>query len=449
MHVPTVLVILLALAVTAAACGGDAAEGEQAANEITVWHTESTPDTLNAFQEIIDDYVEANPGVTITQENVAWADLQVQLQAGLSAGDPPELTHVEPMFVRSLSEQDLLAPVDAVVDTLGDDYLPELREMFAYDDGHDYGVVHAWGTDLITYRTDLYANASAPTPEEAETWADWQAQLEQVTAANPGVSALSLAGSASHHVNEEVYMWLGSNGGRLFDEQGRPTIDTPEMIETLEFWRDLRESGIITADWASATYADTLTNLALGQTASVLSFGRATYTFEEQNPEIVEEDLVSVSPTKPVGPSGDDWITQLDAEPWVVFKDAPAADQAIDFLQFFYEPDNYLKWIASVPTQLLPVRASTFDEPSYQQLPEMEHWSFWIDLQRETLAADKARPMMVIDWQDMQLPYLADLYGSAILTDLAKEVVEEGVDPEDAAARAQERADELLSGQLD
>lgn len=443
------LTVLVALVVLAAACGGGAGDSEQAANEVTIWHTESTPDTLAAFDEIIAAYTEANPGVTVTQENVAWGDLQVKLQAALAAGDPPEITHVEPMLVRSLHEQDLLAPVDPVVDAVGDDYLPELREMFAYDDGHDYGVVHAWGTDLITYRTDLYGSADAPAPAEAQTWDDWQAQMRQVVEGNQGVSGLSLAGAESHNVNEEVYMWLGSNGGRLFDAEGRPTIDTPEMVETLEFWRGLRDDGIITADWASAEYADTLTDLALGQTASVLSFGRATYTFEEQNPEITEQDLVDIAPTKPVGPSGDDWITQLDAEPWVVFKDAGAAEQAVSFLEFFYQPDNYIKWIGSVPTQLLPVRESTFEEPAYQRLPEMEHWSFWIDLQRETLAADKARPLMVIDWEDMRLPYLTDLYGSAILTDMVKEVVEQGVPAQEAATRAQQRADDLLSGQLE
>lgn len=438
---------LTALALVALACGTQASDAGDEVT-ITVWHTESTPVTLEAFQEIADAYAEQNPGVTVSQENVAWGDLQVKLQAGLSAGDPPEITHVEPMFVRALYEQELLAPVTGVVESIGDDYLAELRQMFAFEDGEDYGVVHAWGTDLITYRTDLYDQASVRSPEEVETWQEWIDDMEQVVEAHDDVTGLSLAGGPGHHVNEEVYMWLGSNGGRLFDDQGQPTIDTPEMVEVLEFWRDLRERGVIGADWASAEYPDTLSNLALGQTASILSFGRATYTFEEQNPDIVEEDLVDVAASKPVGPSGEEWVTQLDAEPWVVFRDAPAADQAQDFLEFFYEPEQYLKWIASVPTHLLPVRESTFDDPEYQALPELEHWDFWVQLQRQTLADDRARPMMVVNWDDMALPYLTDLYGSPILTDMVKEVVEDGVEPEQAAARAQERAEELLSGQL-
>lgn len=428
-----------------AACSGGG-EGTGGPAEITIWHTESTPVTVEAMDQIIADYEAANPDVTVTQESVAWGDLQVKFQAALAAGDLPEITHVEPMFVRSLYSQDLLQPLDDVVESLDGDYLPQLQEMFELQDGHHYGVVHAWGTDSTVYRTDLYANApQAGTPEDVTTWEQSVRQLSAVSEANEGTHGLMLAGDAAHNVNEEVYLWLGSNGGRLFDENGHVTIDTPQMREVLDHWVALRDSGALSPAWSSQTYADSLSSLALGEAATILSFGRATYTFEDQAPDLVPNEDIKVASTLPLGPSGDDWITQLDAEPWVVFKDSPDADAASDFLKFFYEQDNYLSWIGSVPTQLLPVRPSVFEDPDYQALPEVKNWGFWIDQQRETLESGRAHPLMVTEKSDMELPYLSDLYGSEILVDMVMDVVENDADPDEAMAEAQARADELLS----
>lgn len=435
----------LALALVLAGCGGDstAADGRV---EITVWHTESTPTTVAALDEIIADYEAANPGVTVNQESVGWGDLQVKFQAALAAGDLPEITQVEPMFVRTLYSQDLLVPLDDVVDSLGDDYLPQLRDMFALPDGHDYGVVHAWGTDSVVYRADLYANApGAGTPEDLKTWDDSVKQWKAVSEANDDAYGLMLAGDAAHNVNEEVYLWLGSNGGHLFDENGHVTIDTPQMREVLEYWVELRDSGALSPAWSSQTYADSLSSLALGEAATIFSFGRATYTFEDQAPELVPGEDIKVAPNRPVGPSGDDWITQLDAEPWVVFKDSPDAEAAADFLEFFFERQNYLRWIGSVPTQLLPVRASTFDDADYRALPEVRTWEFWIDQQRQMLESGQAYPLMVTQWSDLELPYVSDLYGSEILVDMVMDVVENGKDIDEAMDDAQARADELLS----
>lgn len=441
---------IAAAAVAALAAGLTACSGSNESDgavTINVWHTESTPETVQAMQDMIDAYEAEHPGVSIVQETVAWGDLQVKMQAALAAGDLPELTQVEPMFVRTLDNQDLLQPIDEVVDSLDGDYLPQLQQMFELEDGHDYGITHAWGTDTTVYRADLYADAGAGSPEDATTWAEQLDQFRAVAAANTGVDPLLLAGQESHNVNEDAYLWLGSNGGHLFDENGHATIDTPEMIEVLEYWQQLREEGLLSAGWSSASYADTQTGLANGDAATIYAFGRAVYTFEDLAPDLVPGEDIDIYPGRSIGPSGDEWITQLDAEPWVSFKDAPDADAALDFLKFFYERDNYYSWISTVPTQLLPVMPSMFEDPEWQELPEVQDWGFWIDSQREALESGRAFPLMVTQLSDLELPYLSDLYGSGILTDMVKDVVENGADPATAAADAQQRADDLLSSQ--
>jgi ABC-type glycerol-3-phosphate transport system substrate-binding protein len=39
---------------------------------VRVWHTETEPATIAAFQEIINDFEKLHPDITIKQEGLAW-----------------------------------------------------------------------------------------------------------------------------------------------------------------------------------------------------------------------------------------------------------------------------------------------------------------------------------------------------------------------------------------
>lgn len=421
-------------------CGN---EGASSNDVLTIWHTEPTPVTQQTLDDIIRRYQAKNSGLKIRAEPVAWSDLVVKLRAALEAGNPPAIVQCEPMFVRTLQSQDLLRDVDEVVKSFDQgDYREFLEPLFRFEDGHYYGVTHAWGTDLISYRKDLYREAGAEPAQP--TWEDWAETLAKVSDP-PDTYGLALAGKDAHNINEEVYMWVGSNGGRLFDGDGQPTFTERPVLEMLEFWRGLAKERIISPQWTSMDYLNTLSAVAGGQAASNLTFGRTAYTYQEEAPDLVEKDAFGVVPEKPVGPSGDDWITQLDAEPWVVFKEAARADEAIDFLKFFYGRDNYRSYVTTVPVHLLPVLRSVSDDPQYQQNEDIKRWKFWIDTQEQVAGSGRARPLMVTHWEDMKLPYLVQIYASGVLADMVTDVVAGGEDPTTAAANAQRKAEQIVA----
>ncbi|MQA87946.1 MAG: extracellular solute-binding protein [Streptosporangiales bacterium] len=421
-------------------CGKEGGSGDDV---LTIWHTEPTPVTQKALDEIIQRYQAENSGLKISAEPVAWADLVVKLRAALEAGNPPDIVQCEPMFVRTLQSQGLLRNVDEVVKSFADgDYRGFLEPMFRFEDGHYYGVPHAWGVDLISYRKDLYDRAGAD-PAQA-TWDDWKETLKKVTNP-PDTYGLALAGKDTHNINEEVYMWVGSNGGRLFDADGKPTFTERPVLEMLEFWRDLAKERIISPEWTSMDYLATLSAVAGGKAASNLTFGRTAYTYQEEAPDLVAKDAFGVVPEKPVGPSGEDWITQLDAEPWVVFKEASRADEAIDFLKFFYGRDNYRSYLTTVPIQLLPILESMSEDPEYQQNDDIKRWSSWVDTQKKVAESGRARPLMVTHWQDLKRPYLVQIYASGVLADMVTSVAVDGEDPGKAAANAQRKAEQIVA----
>ena len=231
---------------------------------VTIWHTEPNPRTVAVMDELVAKYEAMTPGVKIKHEPIPWGDLDTKLQAALAAGAPPDASHGQAYVERSLSAKGLLLPIDEVIESIGEDDIYDVVKKLNYHDGHYYGLAHAIGTDLIVYRKDIYEKAGISL-DPPKTWDEWLANLKKLSAS--GQPGLSLAGPG-FFLNEEVYMWTGSNGGRLFDENGRPTFTEKPVIEMLNFWKEL-DACCLPKGWLSHSYADTFANLATGKAAEI------------------------------------------------------------------------------------------------------------------------------------------------------------------------------------
>jgi multiple sugar transport system substrate-binding protein len=418
---------------------------------IQVWHTEPNPATRAVMDEIIADFISMHPDVRIEHEAVGWGDLDLKMQAALAAGAPPTLTQGQTYVERSLAAKGMLAPLDEVFDSIGkDDIFDVIQRIHTYDDGTiTASRTPSVRTRSLSARTITAMPGSTPTASR-RPGTSGSRTLKALTVDTNGDGrtdryGLGLAGP-SFFINEDLYMWVGSNGGRLFDEVGRPTFTEPAVIETLTFWKELHDC-CLPPDWLSQSYLDTFANLSTGQVSSILGWGRGTGYFEQYAPDVVAAGDIGVYDSKPAGPSGEPgkYVTQFDNESWIVFKDSEHADLAIEFLKFFYERDNYLKYVHSVPTHLLPITQSMAEDPEYLAHPAFDEWDYWVEAQLKIIAEDDPRPLLMTQWEDLQLPFLAEIAGSGILADMVTDVVQGIRSPEEAAERAQGRAEELIT----
>lgn len=438
----------IAGALAAAVIGGGLAAGAAAAKTVSVWHTEPNARSVAVIKEIIEAFEKANPGTKVEQEAIAWGDLDAKMQAALAAGAPPDIAHGQTYVERSLSAKGLLVPVDELIQAIGeDDIYPVVRKLDQHS-GHYWGLAHAIGTDLIIYRKDFYRAAGLDPEKAPATWAEWLDQLKKLTVdtngdGKPDRYGLDLAGPG-FFINEEVYMWAGSNGGRLFEKSGRPNLTSPPVLEMLAFWKQLHEC-CLPAEWLSHGYLDTFANLATGKAASILGWGRGTDYFEKYAPDAVAKGDIGVFATKPVGPSGQTFLTQLDCEPWMVFKDEDGAKEEIAFLKFFMRPENYRRYIQTVPVHFFPITKSMQADPQYLATPDFNKWKFWVDAQKNVIANHDPKPLMITSWDDLDLPYIQEVAGSGILIDMVTDVVKNGRAPAEAAKRAQDRTEQLIT----
>ena len=222
---------------------------------------------------------------------------------------------------------------------------------------------------------------------------------------------------------------IKANGGALFDKANKPLMTDKKMIETLEFLRELVKYA--PPGWEGHGYLQTFQNL-YGQKAAMmfLGYGRGAGMIESFAPKEMANDKTFDVWVKPHGPSGTEPAAQVDEEPWMLFKDAKNTKEAIEFLKFFYQDDNYLEYVATVPIHLFPITKSLRNSPKYQNVEMIQRWKGWIEVQQQYLDKDQGKPTLVVDWDDMTTkPFLLEVLGSGIIRDMVMDVLLEKKEP--------------------
>jgi multiple sugar transport system substrate-binding protein len=412
---------------------------------VRVWHTETEPQTIKAFNDIARRFEAKHPGVKIEAEGLAWGDLEGKIMASLAAGSPPELSHGQPITCTALQSKGLLLPLDDVVKSIGGANIWEQVRSVCNVGGKQYGLVHAAGTSLLIYRRDLAEKHGLKPPK---TWADLVQAAKALTLDSNGDGRTDIYGISLPGDNLFINILLGelikANGGQLFDNNNRPMLTDRKMIETLEFWRELARYA--PPGWEGHGYLQTFQNL-YGQKAAMMlaGYGRGAGMIEKFAPKDMANDKTFDVWVKPHGPSGSEPAAQVDEEPWMLFKEAKNTNEAVEFLKFFYQDDNYLEYIRTVPIHFFPITKSLRQSPAYRQTEMIQRWKGWLDAQEQYLEKDQGKPTLVVDWADMtDKPYLMEVLGSGILRDMVIDATVEKMEPQKAAEKAQKRLEDLM-----
>ena len=154
--------------------------------------------------------------------------------ASLAAGEPPELSHGQPITCTALQAKGCCYPLDDVVKAIGEANIWDQVKRVCNVDGKQYGLVHAAGTSLLIYRKDLADKLGFKPPK---TWADLLANAKALTHDTNGDGSIDIYG-ITHSRRQPVHQhhsWRAHQGQRrvLFDENNKPLLTDKKMIEVL------------------------------------------------------------------------------------------------------------------------------------------------------------------------------------------------------------------------
>ncbi len=409
------------------------------AQKLTVWHTENDPLTIAALDSIGKQFSKENPGMEVSFLSVGWDDLYRKLTLAIEGKDVPDLTQIEPFMGAYLYENNLLQPIDDVINELNPpDIFPAVKDLQLFG-GKRYGIATALGISYYAFRKDYLTDTSGFTPPK--TWQEFEKFISQPL--KKGISAAPLLLPANDlHITLLFTELLASNGGSLFNQQGMPDFTNSKVVQTLNFWKALYDK--IPRELRNSPYSENFSHFARGE-AFVLPcfFGRGTLQIERTAPEQFRSQKNFAIFPHIVGPSGTRSYATLDAEPWVILRDSRKPDLAKKFLKFFYRKDNYLLFCQSVPIHLTPIFQSLAEGSEYANTPLVKKWSEFFSYELKMLNEGRVLPIFMANINDRLLPSLFKLEGTKVVATMVRDVTQNGLSAEDATRKAIDKAKEL------
>lgn len=444
--------------VLASACSSSKLEET---DKLIVWSTESDKNAEKVMRKLEADFERRNPGVDLVIETISWNDLSERLINASQSGAWPDVSHIQPFMAYSLYEKKQLLPITDVrdfVEKRNGAIFPAVRDLQVYGKEKEvYGLAYAVGTTFWSVLGErLPPNYDM---QGIKTWSDYLQLVSSAHAENPGSNKITLPGASPFFMDQLFSEMVANAGGSLFDEKGCPALTSDPVIESLQFFRHLKDSDLLATDWPEQAYADQFHRLAKGSVFSVpVTYARAAQTIraeherQAQNPaEASDKTLVWLD--QPTSKPGLASIATIDAEPWVVFRASANRQQANgkrndelgkEFIRMFYSPDFYAEYTRQVPIHLTPIFERMAMDADY--VAATQPFEAWHRRTIERLRDGSTRPILMPDLSPSgrALPFLLEFQRANILSGAITDVIQTDNSVHAAAERAQMRATQIV-----
>jgi multiple sugar transport system substrate-binding protein len=248
----SVLILILVSALIASLAAGCQGAGQTTKTEtVTLKFVRIGNDAAEAdyWKRLISDFNKTGAGITVEYDDAAIGEaMETKLNAMFAAGLGPDIIGHGILSVASRVEAGHYQPVTAFFNSWEgkDDIMPSVLANGTYK-GEIYGLAYSTTPFLFAYRKDFFSTAGLDPEKPPANWDELKSYAEKLTLRDSNdqiiQSGFAFPKSAGNFVEFDTLVF--GNGGRFYDDQGKPTLDTPESAETLEFLASfVNESGI-------------------------------------------------------------------------------------------------------------------------------------------------------------------------------------------------------------
>jgi multiple sugar transport system substrate-binding protein len=189
-----------------------------------------------ADKAVIADFEASHAGVTVNAEAVPWGTCQDKSTTLAAAGDPVGLAYMGSRTLKQLGRSGLIVSVD-ISEEMQALYQPGILATVS-DGGEFWGFPHAFSTKALFINCGLVEAAG----EACVAPRTWTGLYNMAKAVNDNTSAagIGITGKDFDNTMHQFLNYLYSNGGSVSDAAtGEITFNSPEAIETLEFYGKL------------------------------------------------------------------------------------------------------------------------------------------------------------------------------------------------------------------
>lgn len=312
-------------------------------------------------------------------------------------------------------ERNLLLPLDRYTanNPALDDIVPVYRKMYMKYLDHDYGMVFDGDAQLLFYRKDIFKQYADEYKQKygkelrpPETWQEYDQISQFLTRDLNGDGKNEIFGTALLGSDGKKYIPFSerflSIGGRYFDDNMHPLIQTEKGVRALQELINLAESKSVSPqsmyDWVD------LNNVFLqGKVAMVVQWSdtaRFTYDSTNWNSKVADKVGWTLVPGEDKDmPRGGVWIGRVLS----ISKKSTHPDQAWQVIQYVTSKEISKKSVTSYNTINDPYRTSHFVADGKGPFPSKEINQDFLLTLRRSLENTNTDLMIPGGWEYMQV----------------------------------------------
>ncbi|MET3196665.1 sugar ABC transporter substrate-binding protein [Bacillus sp. OAE603] len=347
------LVLMLAIGLTA--CGG----GKKEDGKVTIefMHSSVEQERLAVITDLITKFEKANPGIKVKQVPVEEDAYNTKVVTLASSGKLPAVIEVGQDYAKVMDKDELIdkESIKKIISKVGEDkYYEGALKLLKTEDGKDFtGVPISGWVQGIWYNKKMLSDKGF---EEPKNWDDILKVAKAFTDKGNkkfGIAIPTVEGGFSEQAFSQFAL---SNNANMLNAKGKLALDTPEMKEALNFYKEL--SGYTMPGSNDVTEVkDAFMN---GSTPMAIY---STYILPSVYEEGTTDNIGFAIPTeksKAVYGTVSAYTVSSGLE-----DDQKAA--AEKFLEFMAEPENNTKLVLMSPGGSQPVNKDVTESTEYKE----------------------------------------------------------------------------------
>ena len=297
---------------------------------------QNLPATVRRFEELTGCTVE----VTLTIIPEMWE----LMDRSFTGEDPPfDLVGVDDQLLIQAARTGHVESLDPYIARDGyslDDFTPQAIAAVS-DRGSIYGLPYCDVSNVLIYRADLFDRYGVAVPTTMDELTDAALTIQAAVRADgqQDFYGLTMRGAPNCGLNFWIVgsTWGPSWGARWYDDEGRPTLDTPELRGAVEHYCTLlQQAG--PPESSTMTFIDCMACYAAGRAAMTIEpANEASILYDEGGPVADGTRTALV----PVGPLGTRHVG-LYCPPYSIPSRAPEKDAAWELAKYLCAPEQVL-----------------------------------------------------------------------------------------------------------
>lgn len=238
----TIIAIMFCVVAAVSFAGGRA---EVASGEIMFggWSAEE-PANRPVIFGMLDVFRAENPDVTIEWVGYPWGDVRQNFVLRYRNNEAPHIVQLQERWLSTFAALDAFVDLNEVI---GRQELERLMDpgllAFANVDGKQIAIPWTAGSVGMVANTRVLEQAGVR--EIPTTIDDFTNALRAIKRSNPDVVPYAMATTNNASMLLDFQIWLWTHGGRLFDDAGSVTVNSPQGVQTLEYLVGLMQEGLV------------------------------------------------------------------------------------------------------------------------------------------------------------------------------------------------------------